>query len=217
MRDELARTRVLLVWALAFVTLLATACSPETNGTPTPSPPSERADTNDPPSSTSSTNEPTREAPAVEDPLDASSFVTNPCSVLNRTQLATFEVTRPGTPETTGGVAEQVGPFCSWHAAAELGSTIGVGFITGNKNGLSDIYRGHTEFEDFRPTEVKEYPAVFANSPDLRSSGICTMYVGINNALALRATEQGRLDAQGACDRAKQVAAAAVATIRGGS
>ncbi|MCT2582374.1 DUF3558 domain-containing protein [Actinophytocola gossypii] len=192
--------------SLAFVTLAGTACSTDADGTPIPQTSSGRAEE-------SRTTDPSTD-PEVENPLDASRFLADPCAVLTQTQLAAFDVTRPGIPETTGSVAERSGPFCVWHAAAELGSTIGVGFITGNKDGLSDIYRGREQFEDFRPVEVDQYPAVFANSPDLRSSGMCTVYVGISDTLAFRATEGGQLDASGSCDRAKQVAAAALTTIQ---
>jgi hypothetical protein len=152
----------------------------------------------------------------VADPLDASGFLAEPCTVLSHAQLATFDVSRPGIPTTTGAVAEHAGPYCSWHAATELASTIGVGFITGNKNGLSDIYRGRDTFGYFIPTTVDGYPAVFADGSDGRVSGRCSLAVGISETQMFRASEQGRLDAQGACDRAQQVAAAALATLKAG-
>jgi hypothetical protein len=96
-----------------------------------------------------------------------------------------------------------------------LGSTIGVGFITGNKNGLSDIYRGRERFEDFRPVRIDGYPGVFANGPDLRANGTCNLAVGVSDTLMIRASEQGRLDAHGACERAVQVARSALMTLRG--
>ncbi|MPZ80014.1 MAG: DUF3558 domain-containing protein [Actinophytocola sp.] len=215
MRTDLLRPRILSALALACAMLAGGACSSEADGTPTPQSSGERPETSES-SPDPSTGDPAQEAPGVDNPLDASRFLTDPCTVLTRAQLATFDVTRPGIPETTGGVAEQVGPFCTWHAAAELGSTIGVGFITGNKNGLSDTYRGRSQFEDFRPTEVEEYPAVFANSPDLRSKGMCTIVVGISDSSAIQATEVGELDETGSCERAKQVATSALATIREG-
>lgn len=218
MRPDPMRPRILSAFAVAITMLSGAGCTTEANGTPTPQS-GERPETSQP--STSSpgptASEPAQEAPGVDNPLDASRFFTDPCTVLTQAQLTTFSITRPGVPETTGGVAEEAGPFCTWIAADELGSATGVGFLTGNKNGLSDTYRGRDLFEDFRPTEVDEYPAVFANSPDLRSMGACTIVVGISDSLAIQATEQGELDAQGSCARAKQVAAAVLATIRGGN
>lgn len=216
MRPDPVRPRILSAFAVAITMLSGAGCTTEANGTPTPQSSGERPETSES-SPDPTTSGPAPEAPEVNDPLDASRFFTDPCTVLTQAQLATFSITRPGVPETTGGVAEEVGPFCAWIAADELGSATGVGFLTGNKNGLSDTYRGRDLFEDFRPTEVDEYPAVFANSPDLRSMGACTIVVGISDSLAIQATEQGELDAQGSCARAKQVAAAVLATIRGGN
>jgi hypothetical protein len=165
---------------------------------------------------TTSSADPSDGVPGVADPLDATGFFAEPCTVLSQVQLATFDVSRPGVPATTGAVAEYAGPFCSWHAATELASTIGVGFITGNKNGLSDIYRGRDRFGYFIPTSVDGYPAVFADLSDGREAGRCSVAVGVSETQMIRASEQGRLDAQGSCDRAKQVAAAALATLKAG-
>ena len=155
--------------------------------------------------------------PRVEDPLDATSFLNQPCAVLDQQQLAEFGVTSPGIPTTTGATAEYVGPYCSWIADPEWGSAISVGFETGNKHGLSDTYRGRDQFEYFVPTTVDGYPAVFSDGADLRSQGQCVIGVGISDKLAFNASEQGELDADGACERARQVAAAALATLKGDS
>ena len=156
-------------------------------------------------------------APRVDTPLDATRFLTEPCAVLDQEQLAEFGVTSPGIPTTTGATAETVGPYCIWHADPALGSTIGVGFETGNKHGLSDTYRGRDQFEYFEPTTVDGYPAVYSDGADLRSQGSCVIGVGISDTLAFNASEQGELDADGACERARQVAAAALATLKGDS
>ncbi|WP_460403999.1 DUF3558 domain-containing protein [Actinophytocola sediminis] len=216
MSTDKISSRIPLIVILALAGALGIACSPETNGTPS-TPTSEQSGPNDTRHSESEPDGPAENTPLVANPLDASHFIADPCAVLDQEQLASLGVTRPGIPETTGAVAEQVGPFCSWHASAEEDSTIGVGFVTGNNNGLSDTYRGRDQFEDFRPTEIDEYPAVFANSPDLRSSGMCNIVVGVSDSLAFSATEQGSLDASGSCDRAEQVATAALATIQEGS
>jgi len=208
-----------LVAGIATIVVMAAAgCSTEQNGTPTAQPTTSASvpGTEESTESSEPSEDDTHGAPRVDSPVDATSFLSQPCAVLSQAQMAEFGVTQPGVPTTTGAVAENVGPFCTWHADPSLGSTIGVGFVTGNENGLSDTYRGRDQFEHFEPTTVDGYPAVFANSPDLRSSGACTIMVGISDSLAFRATEQGRLDAQGSCDRARQVAEAALATLREG-
>ncbi|GAB3439842.1 DUF3558 domain-containing protein [Actinophytocola sediminis] len=197
-----------LVASLVSVVVVTAGCSSEENGNPTAQPTTSTSE-----SSAPSADE-THGAPLVDTPLDATAFLTQPCTTLSKAQLATFDVSRPGIETTTGAVAENAGPFCTWHANPDLGSTIGVGFLTGNENGLSDTYRGRDQFKYFEPVTVAEYPAVYASSPDLRARGTCVIVVGISDSLTFRTTEQGRLGAQGSCDRALQVATAALATLR---
>jgi hypothetical protein len=129
--------------------------------------------------------------------------------------MKTFGISKPGEPTTTGAIAEQAGPFCTWTADSAVNSTVGVGFVTGNKHGLSDLYRGRSGFKYFEETTVDGYPAVFNDSVDGRAQGICQITVGISDTLTVRSTELGGRKGQGACDRAKQVAAAVIATVKG--
>ncbi|WP_233160234.1 DUF3558 domain-containing protein [Actinophytocola xanthii] len=188
---------------------LVAACTTTAGGTPT------SVTTSDAPTSATSGEAPGEGAPPVENPLDAGIFIEQPCTTLTQDQLSTLGVSRPGVPTTSGAVAERAGPYCTW-LISEQGGAIGIGFITGNKNGLSDNYRAREEFAYFEPTTVEGYPAVFSDRSDLRDSGSCSLFVGIADTLTILATETGQLDAQGACDRAKQVAAAAVTTMGGG-
>jgi hypothetical protein len=154
-------------------------------------------------------------APRVSNSLDASRFLTRPCDVLSQTQLTSFGVSRLGKPDTDSQIAKQVGPGCTWNADPEVNSTIGVGFLTGNKRGLSDTYRGRSQFDYFDETTVDGYPAVFADGTDGRPAGRCNITVGISDTLAFSASEQGGRKGQDSCDRAKQVAAAVIATLKG--
>jgi len=205
------RQRLYIATWIAFTMLLATSCSNTATGNPVP--------TTDQPSTTTSSengsNEGTpTEAPPVEDPLDLTRFLPQPCRVLTPSQLATFGVTSPGEPTTTGPTAERVGPWCSW-VSTDAGS-ISVGFLTINTSGMDNIYHNRGEFEYFEPTTVDGYPAVFAEAVDLRDAGSCNIIVGVSDTMTFRAAEQGREDSEGSCDRAKQVARAALTTIRGG-
>jgi hypothetical protein len=150
----------------------------------------------------------------VDDPLDASRFLTDPCSVLTPAQLTTFGVSQPGNADTDSEIAKAAGPICTWHADPEIDSTIGVTWQSGNKNGLADMYRMRDRWKYFEETTVEGLPAVFNDSLDNRDGGDCTISVGVSDTLTFRASETGVLDADGACARAKQVAAAAVVTIR---
>lgn len=201
-----------LVSSVAGVLLcgqLASGCTTTADGTPTGAPPTDDSGT-----SATSGEGSGDGAPRVENPLDAEPFLQRPCSTLSQDQLTTLAVSRPGTPTTSGAVAESAGPFCTW-LISEQGGSIGIGFITGNEGGLSDNYRARGDFAYFEPTTVEEYPAVFTERVDRRDTGSCTIIVGITDTLTFRATETGQLDPRGACDRAKQVAAAAVTTMRG--
>jgi uncharacterized protein DUF3558 len=203
MRVDRVRLATLAAGLVTVVVVTVAGCSSEAGGNPTAQPTTGASGDQDP-----------DKAPKVEDPLDASSFLDQPCAVLSQQQLAEFSVTRPGEPTTTGAVAENAGPYCGWHA--DPGGSISVGFLTGNKNGLSDLYRDRANFEHFEPTTVDGYPAAYNNDPDLRAEGDCDIAVGISDSLAFHALEQGRLDAEGSCERARQVAAAVLETLKGG-
>jgi hypothetical protein len=124
--------------------------------------------------------------------------------------LATFAVNPPGN----GRDGDGLGPRCAWHGAT---GSIGVGFLTRNKGGLSDTYRGRDLEAYFEETTVDGYPAVFVDAIDSRPRGNCGLVVGISDTLTIDVLEQGRLDAAGACARVKQVAAAVIATMKAGS
>jgi hypothetical protein len=93
-----------------------------------------------------------------------------------------------------------------------------VGFVTGNKNGLSDTYRGGAEAFPgyFEPTEVSGYPAVFNDLTDQRPNGACNITVGISETLAFRSSfTAGPDDGAKSCDLVKRVAAAVITTLKG--
>lgn len=210
MRFEHRRSHMIAA-CVAMAMLVGTSCSNTAKGNPVP------ITTTDPTSETTSganepSDDPSADAPPVENPLDLTQFLPQPCTVLTQSQLTAFDVTRPGTPTTTGSTAEKVGPFCSW--PAQESGTISVGFLTVNEGGMANIYHNRDDFEYFEPTTVDGYPGVFAESVDLRDRGSCNIIIGVSDTTTFRAAVQGRLDAKKSCDRAEQVAEAALATIR---
>jgi hypothetical protein len=207
--------KVRIAAVMAGVVVVA-GCSSVEAGQPTAPPGVSTSESASPPeSSTRPSEDNTYGAPRVTVALDASRFLPRPCDVLTPTQMKTFGISKPGEPTTTGAIAEKVGPFCTWTADREVDSTVGVGFIAGNKHGLSDIYRGRSRFKYFDETSVNGYPAVFADTVDSRAQGVCDIIVGISDNLAYHALEEGGRKGQGSCDRAKQVAAAVIATLKG--
>ncbi len=123
-------------------------------------------------------------APKVANPLDATAFLTKPCSVLSTSQLASLTLPGPGTPDTEGGIAKYAGPSCGWKDSLN-GSYTDVAFMTGNRNGLADVYRGRAigRFDGYWvETSVDGYPGVFKGiaGPDHRKDGSCELDIGIS-------------------------------------
>jgi len=93
-----------------------------------------------------------------------------------------------------------------------------MGFLTGNKNGLSDTYRGKDRFEYFVETTVDGYPAVFNELfSDGPSNGNCTITVGVSDSLTFIATEVGGPPGEIVCERTKEFASAILATLKAGA
>jgi hypothetical protein len=113
----------------------------------------------------------------------------------------------PGT--TRGG--DGFTPGCTWRG--DDGS-VGLGWLTDNKGGLSDTYRRRELDAYFIETTVAEYPAVFVDATDDRDRGYCGIVVAVSDTLTYYASVHSRLDAEGACDLAEQVAAAALTTVK---
>jgi hypothetical protein len=204
---------------LLVMAVVAAGCTSERNGTPIVEPDSTNTSSkppgNNPSTSVSPTTDETYGAPRVSDPLDATKFLTQPCAVLTPAQLAQFSVREPGEPDTDSEIAKNSGPGCLWERQdTPLGSTLDMSFLTGNKKGLSDTYRGRSRFKFFEETTVEGYPAVFNDLSDGRSNGNCNITVGISDTLTFRAREGGGPAGQVVCDRTKQVAAAIIATLK---
>lgn len=212
--------RLGIIWpwcGVALVAVVAAGCSSAQDGSPTAVPGTTNSEPSSPGSkSTSPSVDETYGAPRVEHPLDASRFHAQPCAVLSQAQLAKFGLSKPGVPETTGAVAENAGPFCTWTTDGQPFHGYGVGYLTGNKNGLSDTYRGQDRFKYFEATTVNGYPAVFNDLTDGRAQGQCNITVGISDTQTFRASETAPSVGKESCDGAKQVAAEVIASLKGG-
>lgn len=165
----------------------------------------------------SATTAPRHGAPSVPQPLDASRLLPRPCDALTESQLRTLDLGATGKPDVDSAVARYSGPSCTWRNDPEA-SRVAISFLTGNKNGLADIYRGHAQ-GDFPAywieTTVDGYPGVFKDNEDERPAGHCVMNVGISDALAFLVDEHDRLGDK-SCDRAKQAAFLVIQTLKAG-
>jgi hypothetical protein len=109
------------------------------------------------------------------------------------------------------------GPSCSWRNSETLVS-VAISFITGNKNGLADIYRGRAQGQFpgyWVETTVDGYPGVFAGLVDGRQVGICELSVGITDPLTILVVRQDRTGEK-SCDQAKVAASMTLKTIKAG-
>lgn len=205
------RRNVMLGVGVALAAALA-GCTSTAVGTPIAAPSTTQAATTTP------DEDSTYGAPRVEHPLNATPFLDQPCAVLTPTQLNTFGITKPGKPETTGPLAEKAGPMCIWRNDVEPSFGFDVGFLTGNKNGLADTYRGGEEAFPgyFEPTTVDSYPAVFNDVVDGRDGGRCNLTVGISDDLTFRTSPTSTPLGRQTCDEAVKVAQAVIATLKAG-
>jgi Protein of unknown function (DUF3558) len=168
----------------------------------------------------SATEEETYGAPRVSEPVDASAFLTRPCAVLTPAQLAEFGISQPGESDTDSAIARHSGPGCLWeqdNTPTTLASTFDVSFLTGNKHGLSDTYRGRDRFRLFEEITVDDHPAVINDMADVRLQGTCNITVGISDTLTFRTAEIGGPRGQDTCVRTKRFAAAILTTLKAGA
>ncbi|GAB3449724.1 DUF3558 domain-containing protein [Actinophytocola sediminis] len=206
--------RVLTKAAILFVLLVMVAgCTSERPGTAV------GVDESGTATSEASAEEETYGAPRVSDALDVDRFVKQPCLVLTQAQLTEFRVVKPGVSDTDSEIAKHSGPGCHWERedVQPSASIIGMSFLVGNKNGLSDTYRGRSRFDFFEETTVDGFPAVFNDLSDGRENGNCNITVGISDTLTFRAREGGGPHGQIVCDRTKQLASAILDTLKAGA
>lgn len=211
------------VLGVSAVVLVAAGCSETRAGTPIPDGTATTATgsttVSSTPPSKPSTSQPSNRygAPPVTNPLDVTKFLTSPCTAMTPRQLSGFNLPAQGKPDTDSAIAKNTGPSCNWFNS-DAGEGFGVHFVTGNKNGLADVYRARGEGKwtgYWEETTVGSYPGVFAFTTDLRPSGSCHLFVGISDALALAVNSQVQLKEK-SCDQAKQVAAAVLETLKRG-
>jgi uncharacterized protein DUF3558 len=195
------------------VALACTGCTERTGGASRVAPPASSA------TSPATTPAPaTATAPRVPAPLDVSTFLDRPCSVLSADQLASLKLSPTGDPDTSSDIATIAGPGCYWQNGDQMLATK-ITLMTANKHGLADSYRGHEQgdYPVWEPTTVAGYPAVFNDAVNLRATGSCSITVGVSDTMTILVGEEDSSDlGPRACDRAKQVAAMVVHTVKAG-
>ncbi|RJQ78271.1 DUF3558 domain-containing protein [Amycolatopsis panacis] len=160
------------------------------------------------PGGSSSSVDPSLKVPA---PLQAQELLSNPCSALTDAQLKDIGLAPPGRVNP--------GPpdLCGWSAATIPENGVGVGAVPQNKGGISDIYAQKAKSAYFEPVTVNGYPGAFADMQDGRSSGSCSLWVGITDQLAFTVITSINIGQNKAtpCRSAQKIAEAVVTHLKG--
>ncbi|EHR63950.1 DUF3558 domain-containing protein [Saccharomonospora cyanea] len=198
--------RAVSVLALVTAASVLTACGDDSAANP----PSLPGPAETPASSTAGTG---GEAPKVSNPLDAASLVTDPCQALSSSQLDQLGLTE-GQPRPNEGLESGA---CRWERPEGSLDSVDLTVIAENGNGLSALYADKESNEYFEPTEIAGYPAVYASLLDSRDSGICDLWIGVNEREVLHVMTNlaSTKTAEASCGLAADVAEAAITTLGG--
>lgn len=201
------RTVRLATAAVATLGLLAaSACGGGTGGTGGTAQPPASAGSSAPTDSGGS-------GPKVPSPLPTKDLIANPCSVLNASEAEQVGLKYPGEKST--GVLNG----CRWTSSGSNLNFVNNTPIEQNKHGISDIYDQKAKQAYFEPTTVNGYPAVFAATEDSRSNGICTLWVGVTDQLAVSVLPNISMGSnkKDPCSIAKKFATAMIGHLQGAS
>lgn len=204
----------LVVVALLGVASCLMLASCSSAGSPTPVP------------SHSSSDDPTRasENPGdsgnqldpipVEHPLNASQYITKACDVLTDDQVSKLG----GKPDTAELNHLGKASSCMWQAQGG-GAVFGTDFVAKYKSGLARIKQAENKlhsYAEMKETNVGEYPALVLLDHGYKQARSCNVAVGINSHIILLAHVVGS-SLSSPCDGAKNVAEAAIDTLKAGS
>jgi hypothetical protein len=205
--------------ALASIGLLLGACSGVEPGSagniPTKSVPGSGGDSGAPNSAPNSTPDTSGgqagSAPPVTDPIDPAALSADGCAALTSTQLSELGLTEGTDRQSAAGAS------CYWRFSEEDANRIGLTVLAQNPAGLSSIYDQKSQFAYFEETTVADYPAVYASEADQRSSGFCTLFVGLTDSAAMLVSAQFLTGAAVAdpCPVVTDAAASMIETLKG--
>ncbi|MFD2459042.1 DUF3558 domain-containing protein [Amycolatopsis samaneae] len=151
--------------------------------------------------------------PKVPSPLPAKDLIADPCGVLNATEAEQVGLKYPGE-KSTGALNG-----CRWTSSGSNLNFVNNTPIEQNKHGISDIYAQKAKQAYFEPTTINGYPAVFAATEDSRSNGVCTLWVGVTDQLAVSVLPNISMGSnkKDPCGIAKKFATAMIGHLQGTS
>lgn len=197
--------RATIFGVLVIAGFALSGCSTSTGGNATPSPTAV--------GSATGTSKPKLTAPPVVNPLDVTKYEQNPCDAITASQAGQLANLTEREENGPGKF-----PICGWRD--ESRNSISFSFIRGG--GLSDVYANQDDDSGYFQVapDVSGYPAVFAGITDNRSKGGCTMGVGVRNDVQMMVDVSFRTSSPlygDPCAAVQKAAAAAIATLKGGS
>ncbi|MEV6605961.1 DUF3558 domain-containing protein [Kutzneria sp. NPDC051319] len=163
-------------------------------------------------------------APHVANPLDTTRGQSAPCNVLTQAQISSLGIVATGKPST-----DPTGPGCNWSdtSTIPLLMTIGTGFITASKGGLSSLYVQAESLKKaggyFEPVDpIQGFPAVLYGQLDDRKDKTnpgCGLAVGVSDTLQFTVSVDTTTAHQqfDPCAIAKKVADFVMTNLKAGS
>lgn len=115
----------------------------------------------------------------VPAPLPADGLIDNPCSAISAAQLTEIGLL------TDGKVSAGTPKLCRWTSSSIDLNSISLSAISQNKGGIGDIYDQKAKSAYFEPVTLSGYPGVFASIDDGRPSGVCQLWAGVTDQLAV--------------------------------
>lgn len=210
------RNRVVAVVAAIGLSLSLAACG-QSNGSSSGSNPTTSAQgTSNGPASSSGPAVPHDGAPKVANPIDASKWMSNPCGLVSKGQLASLGMSKTEMAPKPGQNGDS--KSCTWNWMAE---SVGGSFQDFHGNGLSSPYQSHKSggMQVFEPFTIDGYPAVAAQQTKYQmQQGYCGVAVGIRDNLVFFAQMQADDSSKWhkkPCDAAKKFAGVAMKTLEG--
>jgi hypothetical protein len=122
-------------------------------------------------------------APKVPSPLSVAAFVAAPCTSISLSiPLGSMLVDAPVFADDVHGtpLAGSGGKGCEWRSVAHK-TDLTVTWQTGYPDGLNHVYARWSTFAVWSPTQIADYPAVFASQKDNWNHGTGDMYVAFSD------------------------------------
>ncbi|WP_246127652.1 DUF3558 domain-containing protein [Amycolatopsis rhizosphaerae] len=152
-----------------------------------------------------STGSSARLVPTVSSPLPVAVISKHPCdSALTDAQVKDLL----GEISPRFHTDNQAGLLCQWQKQS-TGATVAIGWLTGLKDGLNQVYANQKDDAYFQPSEIEGFPALVYDITDRKPDTNCAISIGIADKVAIDVgftVGTNRSGKQNPCDAAKVIA-----------